>query len=38
MTGYTKITKAQFYSYGGFANPRCVRVTRSGVWAHYWRA
>lgn len=36
MTGYTRITKAQFYSYGGFAAyPRLVRVTRDGDWAYY---
>ncbi len=37
MTGYTKITKAQFYKEGGFSNSRLVRVTRSGAWAHYRR-
>lgn len=32
----TRITKAQFYRCGGFANPRLVRLTRDGVWT-YWQ-
>lgn len=37
MHGYERITKADFYLNGGFANSRCVRVTRNGAWAYYWR-
>lgn len=37
MIGYRKIGRAEFYSLGGFACSRCVRVTRSGSWAYYWR-
>lgn len=37
MTGYTKITKEEFYNSGGFSNPRNVRVTRGKAWAHYQR-
>lgn len=37
MTGYTCITKDQFYRYGGFSNPRLLRVTRNGVWAYFQR-
>lgn len=36
MAGYTRITKAQFYANGGFANPRCVRISRGGSYAHYY--
>lgn len=35
MMGYTKITKAEFYTMGGFSNPHLVRVSRSGSWAYY---
>ncbi len=36
MTNYTRITKAQFYSGGGFAAyPRLVRVTWDGDWTYY---
>lgn len=35
MTGYTKITKEEFYKMGGFSNPRLVRVSRSGSWVYY---
>lgn len=38
MIGYTKISKDQFYRYGGFSNPLLVRVTRSKSWAYYKRA
>lgn len=31
-----RITKAQFYSYGGFSNPMCVRVTRGRRWAYFY--
>ena len=32
----TRISKSQFYRYGGFSNPRLVRLTREGVWT-YWQ-
>lgn len=35
MKGYTKITKEEFYTRGGFSNPRLVRVTRKGVFAYF---
>lgn len=37
MIGYERITKREFYTNGGFSNPRCVRVTRNKAWAYYWR-
>ena len=37
MMGYTKIGRAAFYRYGGFANPRLVRVTRGKAWAYFER-
>jgi len=37
MIGYERISKRTFYANGGFANSRCVRVTRNGSWAYYWR-
>lgn len=37
MIGYTKISRAEFYRAGAFANPDLVRVTRGG-WAYYRRA
>lgn len=37
MIGYTKITKRAFYNAGGFANTRCVRVTRGRAWAYFYR-
>lgn len=37
MIGYRKISREQFYRYGGFANPSLVRVTRNGAWAYYQR-
>lgn len=37
MMNHEKITRAEFYKLGGFANTRCVRVTRSGRWAYYLR-
>lgn len=36
MIGYVKITKREFYLNGGFANPKCIRVTRGKSYAHYW--
>lgn len=38
MIGHKKISKAVFYSRGGFANSRCVRVTRGDEWAYFYRA
>lgn len=37
MIGYLKITKNQFYRYGGFSNPRLIRVTRGKAWAYFER-
>jgi len=37
VIGYRRISKRFFYRLGGFANPRCIRVTRSGGWAYYWK-
>lgn len=37
MTGYIPVSRQQFYNYGGFSNPRCLRVTRNGKWAYFWR-
>lgn len=37
MTGHNRITKLEWWRLGGFANPRCVRVTRRGLWAYYYR-
>jgi hypothetical protein len=37
MLGYTKISKKDFYMRGGFANPACVRISRSGSWAYYYK-
>lgn len=38
MTGYTQITKAQYYLSGGMSNPRLVRKAKpgTGVWT-YWQ-
>ena len=30
-----RVTKADWYSAGGFANPRCWRRERSGVWQYF---
>jgi hypothetical protein len=35
MSAYTKITKEQFYSYGGFANPKLFRKQDGDGWS-YW--
>ena len=35
--GYERISRKTFYLNGGFAHPRCVRVTRGGHWAYFWR-
>ena len=37
MIGYKRITRAEFYHQGGFANHRFVRVTRGGSRAYYER-
>lgn len=36
MTGYIEISEREFYARGGFANSRCVRVTRDGEWAYFY--
>ncbi len=38
MIGYVRITKRNWYRAGGFAEPRCIRVTRGRGWAYFWRA
>lgn len=35
MIGYTKITRKQFYAFGGFSDPMNVRVTRGKAWAYF---
>lgn len=35
MIGAKRISKADFYGYGGFANPRLFRKMRGGAWT-YW--
>ncbi len=37
MMNYTRISKMDFYLNGGFANPRCVRVSRGKSWAYFWK-
>lgn len=37
MLGYMRMTRGAWYLAGGFSEPRCVRVTRGGHWAYYWR-
>lgn len=37
MRGYKRISRRLFYYAGGFSNSRCVRVTRGGRWAYFWR-
>jgi hypothetical protein len=37
MIGYERITKGDFYLNGGFANSRCVRITRNRRWMYFWR-
>jgi hypothetical protein len=37
MIGYERISKRDFYANGGFANPRCVRVTRGSSWAYFYK-
>lgn len=38
MMGYTRISRTDFYLWGGFANPWLVRVTRGRSWAYFERA
>ena len=35
--GYVRISRRDFYLYGGFANSRCVRITRNRHWVYLWR-
>lgn len=37
MIGYERISKKDFYHNGGFANTRCVRVTRGRSWGYFFR-
>ena len=37
LLGHMRITRSTWYRAGGFAEPRCVRVTRGGRWVYYWR-
>jgi hypothetical protein len=37
MMGYERISKRDFYANGGFANARCVRVTRGRSWVYFYR-
>lgn len=37
MIGYLRLTKRAWYLAGGFAEDRCVRVTRGRSWAYFWR-
>jgi hypothetical protein len=37
MIGYMRMTRRAWYAAGGFANPRCVRVTRGRSWAYFYR-
>lgn len=37
MIGYMRMTKRAWYRAGGFAESRCVRVTRGGAYAYYWK-
>lgn len=37
MTGYTRISRYEFYRDGGFSNPQLVRVSRAGAWAYFKR-
>jgi len=38
MTGYTRITKAEFYNAGGFSNPAQHRKQKGTAWAYYRKA
>jgi hypothetical protein len=37
MIGYRTISKREFYRYGGFSNPRCVRDQRGTRWMYFYR-
>lgn len=37
MIGYLQLTRRAWYHAGGFAESRCVRVTRGKRWAYFWR-
>lgn len=37
MMGYEQISRRQFYAWGGFSNPRLVRVERGRSWAYFQR-
>jgi predicted enzyme related to lactoylglutathione lyase len=37
MMGYMRISKRGWYRAGGFAESRCVRVTRGKSWAYFYR-
>ncbi len=37
MIGYLRMDKRAWYRAGGFAENRCIRVTRNGAWSYYWR-
>lgn len=37
MIGYMRLSKRNWYNAGGFAESRCVRVSRGHSWAYYWR-
>lgn len=32
---WQKVSKREWYARGGFANSRCVRKARHGVWSYY---
>lgn len=36
MTGWTRITKAEWYRLGGFSNPSLYRIQRGKAWKYYW--
>lgn len=35
MKGYYRISKSDFYAYGGFSNPDLFRKMIGNVWVHY---
>ena len=37
MNGSVRITKREWYARGGFANSRCWRRERRGVWQYFYR-
>ena len=37
MIDYARISKQQFYEFGGFSNPRCVRRQIGNSWAYFYR-